>query len=859
MFVWLFILPICALSQARRAIALMDKDKTEEAYEVLDRALKKDSLAAAEKYVLAKLFFSPKYGNSSLDSAYQYILWAIRSFDYSPVKLQTRMSNNGFNTFQFGQLKGDIEVAGFQRAKEGGMEQDYVEFLAEFPTSEQVDSAVVLRNIQAFLIAEKSNTYQSYKQFFTTYPEANEVMEARKRYENLLYLNMTRDGKLNSYEKFLVNYPDTWHRKHAEQHIYNIITGRNTIASYNDFIKQYPQSFLKNQALLSEYAMLNESEKVAFIDSGKLSKRLVDSLRLAIKLSRQLLVPIIHNKEYQLINAAGKVITKHLANINAAYKCNGPITDILLTDFENGKALITPLGHIIAQGDISAAVNEGNGILKLITSRNQYFLHTAGFRTNNHFFNKARVAGLFIAYQEKSKWGLESITGISMLAPKYDSIAGINHNILIKKGKKWGIFPYNTFYPLLDGEDVDIKLTYDNILLLSDEYLMLIKGKKSSLLDIRGKIIVPMAEQYIELVEGGYFVDREDSILDSRVANKWYYDINYNEDWTIGSHGRYNDIYYKGDYWQQGVDVNVVGPSAAMITLADSTFCFFNDTTKLFINKHESVIPIGSMGLNSSVRHFIYTNSKKKEVVYSNEGLIVDAGKFDKLIDLGDDYILSRTKNAYNVLNNNGEVVLKEVGAATSLNNGYISYLSDKKFGLFNAQDSTLIKAKYNRPIRAYSDSLFLITEKGKFGIINRRDSMLVPMNYSEIRYLNDSIAILNSNFRWIFWDIKNRISLLDNVSDYWLLDIAGQPAYKIFKGIGYGIWSPQRGMILNSTYSEINNITKGDEAIYIAEKWVEEADIIIMLYYNTQGELLRKEVLSTAEYEDLTCKKNLD
>ena len=63
--------------------------------------------------------------------------------------------------------------------------------------------------------------------------------------------------------------------------------------------------------------------------------------------------------------------------------------------------------------------------------------------------------------------------------------------------------------------------------------------------------------------------------------------------------------------------------------------------------------------------------------------------------------------------------------------------------------------------------------------------------------------------------------------------------------------------MILNSTYSEINIASKGDEIIYIAEKWVEEADIVIMLYYNRQGELLRKEVLTTAEYEDLTCKSS--
>ena len=129
-----------------------------------------------------------------------------------------------------------------------------------------------------------------------------------------------------------------------------------------------------------------------------------------------------------------------------------------------------------------------------------------------------------------------------------------------------------------------------------------------------------------------------------------------------------------------------------------------------------------------------------------------------------------------------------------------------------------------------------------------------MPISYSEIKYLNDTVAILNSNFRWIFWDIKHHRPLLDNVSDYWINEVAGKNVYKIFKGIGYGIWTPKFGTIINSTFSEISIVTKDEEVIYVAEKWVDEADLVIMLYYDKQGELIRKEVLSTAEYDDLTC-----
>ena len=160
-FLCLLIIPIVAQSQARRAQSLIDKTKIEEAYQLLTKELKKDTLSSAEKYVLANLFFNPVFVNNNLDSAYFYVLEALEAYDLTSAKAQARLVNNGFNKELFGQLKDEIEIAGFLRAKDGGKEQDYINFLTEFPTSLQVDSAIILRNIEAFITAEKINTFQS--------------------------------------------------------------------------------------------------------------------------------------------------------------------------------------------------------------------------------------------------------------------------------------------------------------------------------------------------------------------------------------------------------------------------------------------------------------------------------------------------------------------------------------------------------------------------------------------------------------------------------------------------------------------------------------------------------------------------
>jgi hypothetical protein len=851
----LFTLPALAFSQARRALALIEKSKSEEAYELLNKALAKDSLASAEKYVLATLFFNHDYAKNNLDSAYHYILMALEAYYKTAEKSQAKHSSNGFDLTIFGQLKEDIEAEGFIRAKDGGKEQDYIDFLIEFSTSTQVDSAVILRNIEAFITAENTNSYQSYKHFIDTYPLAREVDEARKRYEQLLFTNKTKDGKLASYQQFLQQYPDTWHRKEAEQKIYNIITGRNSIAAYKQFVALYPQSFLKNQALIMHYSLLDDRQQEIFLASGVFTSHQIDSISLMQALNTQLIIPIIHDGEYQLIDAGNKVILTSLINVSDESKCAKAISNPALANSIAGKVLINLNGTVLARGEIVSFTDEGKGVIKIISTENQHFTHVSGARINYNNFNNSSIVWPYIAFQDKSKWGLESITGIPMLEPKYDSITNFHNHIILNEGKKWDILPVSYFYPLLDGGDLAIKLYLDNILKLSEEYLLLESGRKSSLVNSAGNTIVPMGEQSIELVDGGYFIDRIDSLLDSRVSDTWYLDLSSNEYWTIGDRGETKDIYYQGRLLMSAVEAKSLGLSAALITVRDSTFCYFNHTTKILLNEDESIRPIGKMGQNSSMRHFVFTNAKNEKTVYSTTGQQVDVGKYDKLLDIGDAYILSRIKKSYNLLNDNGKVVLPGIDAATSLDNGYISYLSDKKFGLFNEFDSTLIEAKYDKPLTTYSDSLFVTIKESKYGIINRSDSLIVPANYHEIRYMNDTVAILNRNFRWSFWDISHRKSLLDNVSDYWVHEAGGQKVYKIFKGIGYGIWSPESGTILNPTFSEISIVSKGNEVVYIAEKWVDEADIVIMLYYNDRGGLFRKEVLSTAEYEDLTCK----
>jgi len=102
-----------------------------------------------------------------------------------------------------------------------------------------------------------------------------------------------------------------------------------------------------------------------------------------------------------------------------------------------------------------------------------------------------------------------------------------------------------------------------------------------------------------------------------------------------------------------------------------------------------------------------------------------------------------------------------------------------------------LIEPAYERPPQPYSDSVFVVVKDGLYGLLSNHDTLLTPVIYKDIRYLNDSIASLNHNFRWLFWHLGKGAVLLDNISDYQPYRVGDEVYFKVLKGVGYGIWSP--------------------------------------------------------------------
>jgi len=51
-----------------------------------------------------------------------------------------------------------------------------------------------------------------------------------------------------------------------------------------------------------------------------------------------------------------------------------------------------------------------------------------------------------------------------------------------------------------------------------------------------------------------------------------------------------------------------------------------------------------------------------------------------------------------------------------------------------------------------------------------------------------------------------------------------------------------------------ITNLGSEDEPLYFTAKEVEEAGIVVVIYYNKDGKLLRKQVYEDEEYAHIIC-----
>ena len=110
-------------------------------------------------------------------------------------------------------------------------------------------------------------------------------------------------------------------------------------------------------------------------------------------------------------------------------------------------------------------------------------------------------------------------------------------------------------------------------------------------------------------------------------------------------------------------------------------------------------------------------------------------------------------------------------------------------------------------------------------------------------------------NFSWIIYNFITKKVVVDRIESYKRVLRNESEKVIIFKQNNYyGVLSNIRGTFIPSSFSDIANVGSATVPVYFTEKHVEEASIFVVIYYNHEGRMIRKEVYEDDDYEKIYC-----
>lgn len=840
----------------KRALKHLEKGNFERSERLVAKALRKDSLLPAALYAKSHLLFNTLNKNPDLDSAYYYILTAQKWYSVLPEDGREDHLRSGADSLSMNKLKEKIDSAAFERAFQEYSEASFIHFINEFPTAEQVLRAESLRNAIAYAAARAENSHEGYEQFMDKYPDAVQVKEAKARYEKLYFETSTKNGKLKSYVDFLTGHPDTPYRYEIEAHIFKVLTANHSASSYRRFIRTYPDSKIKPKAVAYLYHILKEQNQQLP------AKLLTDSLKEVKAMEGKALIPFWETGKYGFMTTEGEELIKPVfSKLKNQELCGSIHRDYVL--MENAVAGLNQA--VIYKGPYDEVQDLGYGFLKIAVNGKWGVIHKSGRKIAaiNHE-NVALLQGRFIAFQTNGLWGLQTISGSVIVEPDFTSIWTQGPFFIFEKDDLFDIKNDAQLRKVIDNGPLTFSLRFNDLEWLEKEQLWLASPDgKEAIFDKNLRELIPFAHQKIMFNNSGFIVKKENgvSILDE--AGK-----RLNQ--GLATKARYNDLWLavadKEDQWAlyNNQSNTLRYEKLDSIKLIGSTFAlaFKNDSSAvlsrgrpILLGKEEKVSLISA---TQSEQYLVIDKAGQEKKLVNNIGRVVFTGSFEEAKPIGRNLIVLSEKGKKGLISASGEVLLQTTyDAIGNFDHGFVSLLRDQKFGLIDQEHSFLIPAAYDKNIKRYNDQVFIVERDNKRGLVDRGNNELMPLVYEEVRYWNDSVALVKEASFWSLYNFRDQQIVYGGIKTIHTINSnESEKVSLILKDSGYGILSNLRGEVISATYDDVINVGTQENPVYLAEKLIAEADFYVIIYYDKKGKVIRKQALDAKDYPSIYCEE---
>lgn len=865
-----FILIFCcfffANAQVKRSLNQFEKGRYDAAFDILYKALEKDSINPEVKYILSIYYLVDTFPNYSIDSSYFYVMQAV--FDYSLLESDEldKLSKDNFDEDVLLLQKGTTEKVAFDSAKRLNSEDGYIEFLVSYPSSVKEDSAIFFRDQSAYLMAVNENSWNSYLNFMKKYPEADDYPEAKMRYEKLIYQDKTGDGKLKSYELFLSDYPDTPFRKECETAIFRITTGSHKLQDYLNFINSYPSSHLNTTTLNRIFHL--DGQRLSDLETLISDKAYLDSLKAIADENKGLLIPFLNNGLYGFYDSTFQAeIPAMYTNIDANYFCGNVYQDVLLVEKDSSTFLINRKNQVVTS-NITEFEDIGSGLLKYPNDDGLFgIIHKSGEKIlppeweDIHLLNDG-----LLAVKKDGLWGIYSVSNLSLIPTEYDSIFRMNQDYILESDK-YHLYKEEQILLALDQNEINPYLSIDDFLIWDKERTIVFDGDLEGLLNSSGELEVLPGNYRIEPVKEKTFLVQTDSSTyvfnpeDDELSNFKWDKAKYNSHWLAL---KIKDKWYAENISTEN-NLKDIKDSVHFITESilwtrhegfDSLH-FINGKSIPFQEDSKFNILV-SKNKSEAEKSYLYFPAKKENLLINWQADTIKLMRDYKPKDVSIDYLILEYKGKSGVYSYTGKELLEPIyDAIVSNGNGTLDLLQKRKFGLYRLKDSLTISTDSDRKVRLYSDSLLIVHSDNQYFFKASSDIEVYNDGFIDFKYFNDTTSFLKNESQWNLVDHYNDSTLIQGINDITLLSQnKSNSTYKIFTDDGIGLLNDSTGLIIAPTFNEIINIGSYSNPFYIGEKYVSEADYYVLVYFNDSGEIKHRFAYPMEIYDALMCDK---
>lgn len=830
----------CQLAPERLAWNNLGKERWGKAEAQVLKALKKDSLNLAANYVFSWFFFTEGNPRFNIDSASVHTNRTLHYFKQLPLKEKSRAIRFPFDSVGLYRLRNYIDSVAFDRAKKINTEEAYAFFIDHFSTAAQLISARELQHEVAFLEALKLNTYQSFDHFLKKYPQTTRSDEAKKRYEKLLFETKTKDKRLDSYVQFLKNHPESTYKEEAERQVFELSTASGELQSFKTFLTIQPTNRYARVARNFLFHIAKEKGE-------DVSGFLTDSLKQIVQLTKKTWYPVWKNGVYSFVTDAGEeFLTNVTDSLDSDMFCEGFNEDVLFAQ----PKLVARNGFVI-HDQVSDYTDLGFGFLSIKSKGKSFIVHKSGQRC---LPEAATLLGHhFLWAKGEATSSLHTLTGRELVRDSWMDVVSFGDAVAFKQVHGWKLATVKTIGQQTSGGTLVFTEFYDEVKRFNVDYLWVRKGALTALLNNSLQPVLQFSERKIS-EEEGLIVVRDKStarIFANGRMTESFNTIQIAKDWIVtkASYGfsltnrsTQEKSHFDSLYMVSSVAIGVRNDSIAIHTPAGILFY-----TKAFAE-------LKSLADSS----FIVVNEDAKKNILSMDGKKLFTLVCDKIDYVGGGLFVLTKKDKKSLADSNGEPVpLHEFDAFGNTTDRDIAVLSKKKFGLISTKTNKVIKPTYERNLRSYTDERIVAYKNGAYGFVDWNDNPLSKFEFEEIRYWNDTVAMVKHSFNWRLLDMESKTFKSGKIGEYTSFTKSTGEVIAIFHQDNYyGVMSNQRGVILEPTFTYIQNIGSHEEPFFFTEKYVEEASIYIVIYYNQQGVQIRRQIFEEEEYSKIRCEK---